>query len=280
MADKDNKNTVPGGAPPMDSAKRKELAEKSAKDKRKLIVIIACVAVVMLALMIIIIGAVAGKTGASGQTQPEPSYFESVLPTADTTVQVSADTTLLQTAAQSPATTQPAATTAATEAQTAAQPAATAPAASHGETEDTAEATEADTEAFTFEGLEPYTKTGDNILSDSKNNEFIKIVSEKYGIEPERLVAIYAVPDKGNNFVLEFSGKTDSEGNIIKSPDTLYRIHLVDLDRNVKTATGKITGNKGVSYAEGLLTMQMIKDLIMPQHADYFTGVKAPDEAK
>lgn len=278
MADKDNKNSAPGGAPPIDSEKKKELAEKSAKDKRKLAVIISCVAVVMLALIIIIIGAAAGKTGSDGQTVPEPSYFENTVPTADTAVQAAdVSTTLLQTEAQSLTTTQSAATAAPTEAQTTAQPAVTDTAASYGET---AEVTKDNTEAFTFEGLEPYTKTGDNILSDSKNNEFIKIVSEKYGIEPERLVAIYAVPDKGNNFVLEFSGKTDSEGSIIKSPDTLYRIHLVDLERNVKTATGKITGNKGVSYAEGLLTMHMIKDLIMPQHADYFTGVEAPDDAK
>lgn len=271
MADTNNKNAAPGGAPPIDSAKKKELAEKSVKDKRNLVVIIACISVVMLALLFIIIGAVSGKSGADGQTQPEPSYFENTLPAADTTPQAKDDNALMQT--QAPATTQPAAAAVSTEAQTTAPTETAVPEAS------SAEATEQTTEPFTIEGLEPLTKTGDNILSDSKNNEFIKIVSEKYGIEPEKLVAIYAVPDKGNNFVLEFSGETDSEGNIIKSPDTLYRIHLVDLKRSVKTATGKISGNKGVSYAEGLLTMRMIKGLIMPQHADYFTGVEAPDKA-
>lgn len=275
MADNKNKNAAPGGAPPIDPAKKQELAQKAAKDRKKLIIIIACIAVVSLALLIIIIGVLGGKSGADGETVPQPSYFESTAPAASPTLPADDSTTLLPTETQSLTTEQSEESAAPTEAPTTAQPAATTPAASSEEAQ--AAAGQQETEPFTIEELEPFTKTGDNILSDSKNNEFIKIVSEKYGVEPERLVAIYAVPDKGNNFVLEFSGETDSEGNIIKSPDTLYRIHLVDLKRDVKTATGKITGNKGVSFAEGILTMQMIKDIVMPQHADYFTGVEQPD---
>ncbi len=126
----------------------------------------------------------------------------------------------------------------------------------------------------TIEGLPPLEKTGDNILSDRPDNEFIVLVSEKYNVDPERLVAIYAVPDNGTNFVLEFSGKRDSSGEIIKSPDTLKKIHQIDKERNVTTATGSISGNVGVSYAEGKLVFYLVTNVVMPQYPDYFTGVQ------
>lgn len=137
----------------------------------------------------------------------------------------------------------------------------------------------ADTTAVqqTIEGLPPLEKTGDNILSDSADNEFIKLVSEKYGVDPKNLVAIYAIPDKGNNFVLEFDGTTDANGNIVKSPDTLKRVHQVDKERNIVTATGSVSGNVGVSYAEGKFVFYIVTNLIMPQYPDYFTGVQPLD---
>ena len=60
-------------------------------------------------------------------------------------------------------------------------------------------------EDISVEGLEEFTKTGDNQISDSPDNEFIKLVVNEKGADSEKLVAIYAVPDLGNNFVLEFN---------------------------------------------------------------------------
>lgn len=132
----------------------------------------------------------------------------------------------------------------------------------------------------TINELPPLTKTGDNILSDNPDNEFIKIIVKKYNVDAKNLVAIYAVPDKGNNFVLEFDGKTDANGNVIKSPDTLKRVHQIDKERNVTTATGSIVGNVGVSYAEGKLVFYLVTNVIMPQYPDYFTGVEPLDKSK
>lgn len=152
------------------------------------------------------------------------------------------------------------------------------PSTSSGGKETTARDTGSNTQP-TIEALPPLTKTGDNILSDNPDNEFIKIIVEKYGVDAKNLVAIYAVPDKGNNFVLEFNGKTDSNGSVIKSPDTLKRVHQIDKDRNVKTATGTITGNVSVSYAEGKLVFYLVTNVIMPQYPDYFTGVEPFDKS-
>ena len=121
---------------------------------------------------------------------------------------------------------------------------------------------------------EKLSKTGDNILSDHHNNKYIKLVSEKYNVDKELLVAIYSEPDTGNNFVLEFSGKRDEDGNVIKSPDTLTKVYSIDKNKKIAIATGKTTGNVGVSYAEGTLCFNMIKTIVMPQYPEYFTGVE------
>ncbi len=137
--------------------------------------------------------------------------------------------------------------------------------------------TEPTTKAEEYNPIAEYeklSKNGDNILSDHHNNKFIKLISEKYNVDKDRLVAIYAEPDKGNNFVLEFSGELDEDGNVIKSPDTLTKVYAIDKDKNIAVATGKATGNIGVSYAEGTLCFNMIKTIVMPQYPEYFTGVE------
>ncbi len=116
-------------------------------------------------------------------------------------------------------------------------------------------------------------KEGDNVLSDHHDNKYIKAVSSKFGADTEKLVAVYSVPDKGENYVLEFDGTKDANGNITKSPDTLSKVYRIDEKGNIEVATGKTSGNIGVSYAEGVLCIEMIKKFVMPQYPDYFTGV-------
>lgn len=123
------------------------------------------------------------------------------------------------------------------------------------------------------EGLEEFTKTGDNQISDSPNNEFIKLVVDTKGVDSKNLVAIYAVPDLGNNFVLEFSGKKDDNGNILRSPKTLKRIYHINKEREITIATGKPTGNEGVDYGTSLMTYYLVTDVVMPEFPDYFTDV-------
>ena len=137
--------------------------------------------------------------------------------------------------------------------------------------------TQATTKGNSYNPVKEYeklTKNGNNQLSDHHNNKFIKLVSEKFNVDTELLVAVYSEPDTGNNFVLEFSGKRDEDGNVIKSPDTLSKVYAIDKNKNIAVATGKTTGNINVSYAEGTLCFNMIKTIVMPQYPEYFTGVE------
>jgi len=124
-----------------------------------------------------------------------------------------------------------------------------------------------------IENYEQLSKNGDNMLSDHHDNQYIKLVAGEYEVDTDLLVAIYSVPDTGNNFVLEFDGTKDSSGNYVKSPDTLKTVYQIDLERNIKVATSSGVGNVGVSYAEGLFCFNMVKTLVMEQYPDYFTGI-------
>ncbi len=126
---------------------------------------------------------------------------------------------------------------------------------------------------ISVEGLEEFTKTGDNMISDSPNNEFIRLIVKEKGANAETLVAIYAVPDLGNNFVLEFDDKRDENGNIIRSPKTLKKIYHINKERNITVATGKPTGNEGVDYGTSLMTYYLVTDVVMPEFPEYFTDV-------
>ena len=132
----------------------------------------------------------------------------------------------------------------------------------------------ATTKNAAIEYYEQLSPKGNNMLSDNCENEFIKLVSETYNVDIDLLVAVFSVPDNGDNFVLQFNGKKDSKGNYIKSPDTLEKIYQIDKSKNVKIATGKKTGNVGVSYGEGMLCFNMVKTVVMQQYPDYFTGLK------
>ena len=124
-----------------------------------------------------------------------------------------------------------------------------------------------------IESYEALSVNGENMLSDHYDNEFIKLVTDKYGVDSDLLVAIYSVPDSGTNFVLQFDG-TKKRGEYVKSPDTLEKVYQIDMARNIKVATGKVTGNEGVAYAESVMCVATVKTIVMEQYPDYFTGLE------
>ena len=123
------------------------------------------------------------------------------------------------------------------------------------------------------ESYEQLSVNGENFLSDEVDNEFIQLVANKYGVDTDLLVAIYSVPDSGTNFVLQFNGDK-KKGEYVKSPDTLEKVYQIDLAKNIKVATGTASGNEGVSYAESVMCVAMVKKLVMAQYPQYFTGLE------
>ncbi len=133
------------------------------------------------------------------------------------------------------------------------------------------------TEYDPIEAYEKLEKQGEAYASADPENKHIKKISEEYGVDTALLVVLYSEPNSGKNvgtnFILEFDGSKDNAGNYVKSPKTLKKVYHIDEDGKISVTQGKMTGNIGVSYADGMLVFNMVKTLLMPKYPDYFTGV-------
>lgn len=117
---------------------------------------------------------------------------------------------------------------------------------------------------------------GENFLSDSANNEFIKLVSQKFGVDSKSLVAIYSVPDTGTNYVLQFK-KSLIGSTYKKSPDDLERVYHIGAapERVISYTNGKLVlgDHYNCEAAEGVLVFNLVKTSVMEQYPNYFEGV-------
>ncbi len=131
-------------------------------------------------------------------------------------------------------------------------------------------------EATNIGGVVIPDKNGENKLDDRNTNEFIVLISEKYNVDPDSLVAIYSVPDSGTNYVLQF-GNTGSifRKEYEKSADNLVKVYHIGIApaRTISYTDGKLTGGTHVNCtaSEGWMVFRLIKSDVMPQYPSYFT---------
>ncbi len=130
-------------------------------------------------------------------------------------------------------------------------------------------------EATNIGGVVIPNKNGDNVLDDNSSNEFIKLIAEKYDLDPASLVAIYSVPDTGTNYVLEF-GNT---GTILnkkykKSADNLVKVYHIGVapSRTISYTDGKLTDGDhyNCTASEGWMVFKLVKSEVMAQYPSYF----------
>lgn len=115
-------------------------------------------------------------------------------------------------------------------------------------------------------------KTGDMYFTDDADNKFIQAVVQKYGSDPARLACIYVVPEGDSNHVFEFNGKTDQNGKLIRNKNTLKYVYTIKATCTEITRAGGVTGNDGLSAAQGLVVMQLTKELILPEFEEELNG--------
>ncbi len=123
-------------------------------------------------------------------------------------------------------------------------------------------------------------KNGDNYLTDDPNNEFIKLISETYDIDPASLVAIYSVPDTGTNYVLRF--KKSLIGNKYeKSVDNLDYVYHIGAapERKISYTNGQLIlgDHYNCEPAEGVLVFNLVQSTVMEQYPDYFEGIETTE---
>lgn len=108
-------------------------------------------------------------------------------------------------------------------------------------------------------------KKGEMVFTDDPNDKFIQAIVQKYGSDPTRLACIYAVPEADNNHVFEFNGTTDKNGKLVRNADTLKYVYSLNADCTTITRAGGLTGNDGLSSAQGYATFEVVKKLVLPE---------------
>lgn len=107
-------------------------------------------------------------------------------------------------------------------------------------------------------------KNGTMVTDASADNKFIEIVNSEKKIDKSLLVAVYAVPESGQNYVFEFY---NAKG---RTADDIRRVYLIDKN-------GKITGvaatdsseRVGIGSMENWFSMNvLIKEVIYPAIKD------------
>lgn len=123
-------------------------------------------------------------------------------------------------------------------------------------------------------------KNGENFLTDDPNNEFIRLISDTYDIDPAALVAIYSFPDSGTNYVLRF--KKSIVGNKYeKSVDNLYYVYHIGAapEREISYTNGQLIlgDHYNCDAAEGVMVFNIVQTMVMEQYPTYFEGVEATE---
>ncbi len=112
-------------------------------------------------------------------------------------------------------------------------------------------------------------KTGEMAFSDDPNNRYISAVATKYGLDSNKLVALYTVPENDSNIVLEFDGSKDSNGKLIRTDKTLVAIYSIDMALNSKCAS-KDTKKNEYPYGEMMVMFMTTTKYIMPEFEGQF----------
>lgn len=120
-------------------------------------------------------------------------------------------------------------------------------------------------------------KNGDNQISFDSKNEFIKLISEKYSLDPDSLVAIFSVPDTGVNYVLRFKGASSlfpNKGPFEKSVDNLYYVYQIGMapEREISYTNGQLLlgDHYNCEAAEGVLVFNLVQTMVMEQYPEHF----------
>lgn len=146
--------------------------------------------------------------------------------------------------------------------------------------------TEANTNANTTKPPETTENSGKQTpvtyYSENPNNKYISAVVSKYGVDASTLVALIktnsSVPGAT---VLQFSGEKDSNGNLIKTKETLKYVYDVRDSGDIMKASGKKNDNDGYSYVESYVNYNLAVKYIIPQldemkkkrtYEDYFAN--------
>lgn len=104
-------------------------------------------------------------------------------------------------------------------------------------------------------------------FTDDPNNKFIIAVSDKYGSPKENLVALVKVnAEFPSATVLEFSGKTDKNGELLMTYDEFKYIYEINEEKNtIAKASKNGLNNDGANFLEAKILVTLAKEYFIPE---------------
>ena len=103
---------------------------------------------------------------------------------------------------------------------------------------------------------------GTMVVSTERTNPYIALVSAQRSLPVERLVAVYTVPQTGQNYVFEFNAGA-------RTVENLRRVYLIDQNNQIASvAAADWSEAENVSQTENWFCMNvLIKNMIFPKIA-------------
>ncbi len=116
-------------------------------------------------------------------------------------------------------------------------------------------------------------------FSDNPDNQYIIRISEKYGVKKENLVVLIKInAEFPSATIFEFSGKKDSNGELVMTYDELVNVYEIKEEKNTIIRVSKNgLNNDGVNLIEAKIYMTLVKEYLLPELPDLRENKRYPE---
>ena len=116
-------------------------------------------------------------------------------------------------------------------------------------------------------------------FTDNPENKYIIAIADKYGSKKENLIALVKVnAEFPSVYVLEFSGKRDSNGELLMSYDELKCVYEINESKNtIVKASKNGLNNDGVNFVEAKILITLTKEYFIPELPNLKENKRLPE---
>ncbi len=116
-------------------------------------------------------------------------------------------------------------------------------------------------------------------FTDNPENKYIIAIADKYGSKKENLIALVKVnAEFPSVYVLEFSGKKDSNGELLMTYDEFKYVYEINESKNtIVKASKNGLDNDGVNFVEAKILVTLTKEYFIPELPNLKENKRLPE---
>ena len=116
-------------------------------------------------------------------------------------------------------------------------------------------------------------------FTDNPENKYIIAIADKYGSKKENLIALVKVnAEFPSVYVLEFSGKRDSNGELLMTYDEFKYVYEINESKNtIVKASKNGFDNDGVNFVEAKILVTLTKEYFIPELPNLKENKRLPE---